>query len=305
MKTTPGGLVRLSPFVAAVLALTVAGCDGPAYGGAPTSNAPPFAGGAARAPAPAASTPPSPTPAADGTFALTLYWSFARHVHGQTQLVGYDPSPGPGGITSSACVQSGVDTVVVYDAAGAPLDGTGHGVPCVYEGVQGATFFGFAPGTYDLTVTGYRNGVALYETPVRADVTASGQDAYDVSVPGIPDDLDVYALFLDSTGVEAWTTCATAVVDTLQYQLIDSAGTVVETGAIACLDPAGISFRNASGAGVDRGSYTISMQALDRGVQAFDATPPGCAAQAFEHLGADTLAQAWQVKLYVAGTACR
>ncbi len=94
-------------------------------------------------------------------------------------------------------------------------------------------------------------------------------------------------------------------MDTLQYQLTDSAGTVVDTGAIACADPAGLSLRNALGDGIDRGSYSISMQALDRGVDAFDATPPGCAPQTFDHLGQDTLAKGWQVKLYVTGTVCR
>jgi hypothetical protein len=267
------------------------------YGGGPGSSAatlPPST--------PSASSIPPPPSA---TYALTLYWSFARHLRGEAQPVVYDAQPGPAGTGSGSCRQSGVDVVVVSDASGATLTPAGSGVPCVYGGVQGASFSGFTPGTYDLVVTGYRSGHALYETPIRVDVAAGATNAFDVTVPGIPDNLDVFALFLDTVGVERWTTCFAAAVDTLEYQLVDSAGTTVAAGSAACADPAGLSFQTAFGDGIDRDTYAIQMRALDRGVVVFDATPAGCAAQTFDHLGADSLAHGWNVGLYVTGTVCR
>jgi hypothetical protein len=150
MKVTPICFARRIPLVA-TLTLVAAGCSGHYDSGPPSAG---------RTPAPATPDPTVLAPSADATYALTLYWSFARHVRGQADLVGYDLSTAPGG-SSRACAQSGVDTVVVYDASGASLDPTGAGVPCVYEGVQGASYFGFPLGTYDLTVTGYRNSGAL------------------------------------------------------------------------------------------------------------------------------------------------
>ncbi len=286
----------------AMLAFAAAGCGGPVYDSGAGSHGPSTSSGTVTPPS---SVPPSSTPPSSATYTITLYWNFARHVRGQSQSVIYDPQPGPGGTSSGACGQSGVDTVVVSDASGAPLDGTGSGVPCVYQGVQGVTFPGFAPGTHDLLVTGFRAGHALYETPIQVDVTAGGSNAFDVTVPGIPDDLDILALFLNSSGVETWTSCANATVDTLEYQLIDSAGTTVASGSTACADPAGLSFQAALSDGIDRDAYTISMRALDLGGVAFQATPPGCAAQVFDHLGADSLAHGWNVGLYVTGTVCR
>lgn len=294
MKTTPRGIVRPITLVAA-LVLVAAGCGGHYDDGGPSS------GGGGHSPTAAPSTPPTTATSSGGTYWLTLYWSFARHVRGQADLVGYDLSTAPGG-GSGACAQSGVDTVVVYDASGAPLS---SGLNCVYEGVQGVSFDGFAPGTYDLTVTGYRNGVALYETPISVNVTTSGGDAWEVSVPGIPDDLDVYSTFLNANGVEVWPTCADAYagtgVETLSYTLVDRAGTTIDAAAVDCSDPAGVSYRVANGDGLDRDNYAIRMQGLDhQGVVVFDSTPPGCADQEFDHLGSDTSdAHGWLVGLYL------
>jgi hypothetical protein len=94
-------------------------------------------------------------------------------------------------------------------------------------------------------------------------------------------------------------------VDTLEYQFVDSAGTIVASGSTACADPAGLSFRTALSDGIDRDTYTVTMRALDRGAEVFHSTPPGCAVTAFDHFGADRLTQGWTVGLYVTGTVCR
>jgi hypothetical protein len=295
MVTSPTRIANRLSHLSAALALAAAGCGGPMHGVGP---------------GPSAATPPSASPSsapplASATYALTLYWSFARHLPGEPQPVIYDAQPGPSGGGSGSCAQSGVDVVAVSLADGTALTPAGSGVPCVYGGVQGASFAGFTPGTYDVIVTGYRAGHALYETLLRVDVAAGGTNAFDVTVPGIADDLDVFAVFLDASGVESWGTCAAAAVDTLEYQLVDSAGTIVGSGSAPCADPAGISFRSALGAGIDRDTYTIRMRAIDRGAVAFDATPRGCALQSFDHLAADSLAHGWSVGLYVTGTVCR
>jgi len=307
MTITPRGLARqISLFSALVLA--AAGCGGGHHDTGPVNGT--SSGGVTphTAPTPAPSTPLSAVPSAVGTYDLTLFWSFERHVRGQ-QPVLYDGNPLPGGTDSGPCSQSGVDTVAVYNADGTPLYPSGSDVDCVYGGIQGATYPGFSPGTYDLIVTGYRNGVALYENAIRVDVTTSGADAYDVSVPGIPDDLDIYAAFVDSTGAVYWTTCRAAGVSTLEFNLIDGAKTTVDAGSIACEDPPPtdqsrpprLSYRSAVGDGLDRDDYTIWMRGLDpSGAVLFDSTPPNCADPGFQHLGSDTSpAEGWLVGLYV------
>ena len=88
----------------------------------------------------------------------------------------YDGNLNPGG-ASRACPDSGVEYVSVTDLSGALLDPLNPTIPCVYAGVQGATFASFAPGTYPIVVHGYRT-VGL--TPVEVH---RGQRTVDHAVP--------------------------------------------------------------------------------------------------------------------------
>jgi hypothetical protein len=243
---------------------------------------------------------------------LTLYWDFQRaKLDGTT--VGYDTNPGPGG-ASRACPQSGVDTIAIAYSDGTLIDPATGAIPCIFgdaytPGVQGATIPGLPSGVHDLILTGYHGSVATFEAAFQVTVVEGREVQYSVTLPGIPDDLDVYAHFWDRYGAtEAWTSCGTgtggADVQTLTYNLIDGAGTSVASGSTGCVDPAGLSFRVASGQGVDRDTYTIRLQAYRTGTvtpifdSATTALSPQCTAQSFGHYGSDVGAAAWDEKLY-------
>lgn len=247
---------------------------------------------------------PSGPPTGD----LTLFWDFQRaKLDGTT--VGYDTNPYPGG-ASRACPQSGVDTISLTYSDGTLVDPSAGAIPCIYgdattPGAQGAIFGPMSSGVHDLVLTGYAGQVATYQARFQVTVVEGRTVEYAVTLPGIPDDLDVYARFMDRFGTtEPWTTCAAAKVNTLTYNLVDGAGTSVASGSVTCTDPAGLSFRVAQGTGIDRDTYTIRLVGYRTGVAApiFDsattALSPSCSAQSFAHHGSDVGAAAWDVKLY-------
>jgi len=247
-------------------------------------------------------------PSGPPTGELTLYWDFQRaKLDGTT--VGYDTNPSPGG-ASRACPESGVDTIAVAYSDGTLVDPSAGAIPCIFgdaynPGVQGATIPGLPSGVHDLVVTGYHGSAATFEGAFQVTVVEGRQVEYAVTLPGIPDDLDVYARFMNQYGTaEPWTTCATAVVDTLTFHLVDGAGTSVASGQVSCVDPAGVSFRVAQSRGIDRDSYTIRMVGYQNGVtppvfdSATTALVPTCSAQTFAHYGSDIGTAAWDVELY-------
>ncbi len=253
---------------------------------------------------------PSGPPAGD----LNLYWDFQRAtLNPSTPSVGYDTNPTPGG-ASRACPQSGVDTISIAYSDGTLVDPSTASIPCIFAdaqtpGVQGATIPAMAAGVHDLVLTGYQGSVPTYQASITVTVVEGRQVDYSVTLPGIQDDLDVYARFWDRYGTtEAWTSCGTgtggADVQTLTYDLIDGAGTSVGSGSVSCVDPAGLSFRVANGKGVDRDVYTIRLQAFRTGTatpifdSATTALSPQCTAPSFGHWGSDVAAAAWDVKIY-------
>lgn len=254
----------------------------------------------------------------------------------------------PPAIPGWACPESGVDYVVVTYPGGALVDPGMPTIPCVYNYVQGATFQGFGPGTWNFVVTGYQNvqgGVAVYSSPVSVTVPAPGGDVilywdfvrydylgnpitpyYDAiadcpyvacrtaHVAGIPDDLDIYANFVNANGsATIGTYCAdpAVLVDTITYTLVDHAGTSVASGQMDCgtaLAQAGIAFRVALNQGIDRDVYFLRAQGLvggPTGTVEFDsatraAVPnfPNCAVQSIAHYASDTGIYAWDAWLY-------
>jgi hypothetical protein len=169
--------------------------------------------------------------------------------------------------------------------------------------VQGATFENLLPGTYDLLFTGYQGAVPAYQQQVQVTVVASSANTQPpLALPGIEDDLDILATFWDETGTVQFTTCGSAVIDTLTYNLLDGAGTHMATVSMLCTDdPAsGVAFHVADGQGLDRDVYSIRAQGFLDGVLALDSATPvfGCAATTFTHTGSDIGAAAWRLPLY-------
>jgi hypothetical protein len=170
--------------------------------------------------------------------------------------------------------------------------------------VHGVQINAVRRGARTWTVTGYRNdGVALF-----AGTTAFNVDRdtrVEAVVPGIADDLDVNVSFNGPRGGLVAQTCAAANVGFLVYNLVDGAQTVVATGDVPCPNPPGLTFRTASGTGVDRDTYTLRLQGFrDQAATTpvyDDQTTllvPACQATTLDHVAADVGQRAWNVPLY-------
>lgn len=226
------------------------------------------------------------TPGPTGTLDMT--WFFIRTKHDASTV-------------SYTCADAGVNTVVVsYGAGGSRTFACDNGA---YDGVVDT----LAPaGSQTVTLTAYRGAAALYQSFFNVVVPENATVLLDADVWGIPDDLDVYARFLDRHGVAEWTTCAAAGVTTISWSLVDWAGTVVDSNSHACTNPAGVSYRGA--AAIDRDQYVIRMQGFPAtGPEDFDSAstqlsamnPVACDGQAFDHYGTSVDAFAWDVWLFL------
>jgi hypothetical protein len=233
------------------------------------------------------------------TGSIDLYWQFDRTTW-DSKLLLYDPeASAPAG--TGACADSGVDTVVVRTP-----DGRDATVSCLQQGSQGVALDGLPSGRQPFTVTGWRNGVALYRTTVSLDVpfgTSTRVPAYTVDVYGVPDDLDVFFDFADASGrLLADPTCAGNGIDSFTFDMYDYAGSRVvsssmfQGGAVACSDRSpgpGVSLDQ-----LDRDRYTIRARAWRSGVAApiFDSCDTTSNRSAtFLHAGVDTGTAGWPV----------
>jgi hypothetical protein len=198
------------------------------------------------------------------------------------------------------CALAGIDNVVVSFSTGDVQ------VPCADQVGDGAGITNVVAGTQSVVVTGRRGAVALYTAQTNVTVLANDVTPVNIQVFGIPDDLDIFAHFMNRFGtLEAWPTCGGpggAGVSTLSYSIVDFANTVVASGTVSCTDPAGLSFRGS--AALDRDNYIIRMQGFPPSSQTetFDsattALNPACDGQAFDHFGPSTGNAAWDVLLY-------
>jgi hypothetical protein len=236
------------------------------------------------------SSSPAYTPPPTG---VDFAWSFVR-----VKADGSTASP-------YGCTTAGVDNVIVS------FPGADVQVPCADSAGDGALIVDVSTGTYAVTITGRRGSAALYSGQTTVTVVAGQVTSTSPQVYGIPDDLDIYAHFLNQTGTGGWATCALANVATLGYAIVDWAGTVVASGTTPCTDPAGLSFTGASA--LDRDNYVIRLQGFEPSAttEAFDsattAVSPTCSGQAFNHFSADTGAYGWDVDLFdvtANGTIC-
>jgi hypothetical protein len=218
---------------------------------------------------------------------LDLGWSFVRTRHDGTTVPPY------------SCAVAGVDNVVL-SVAGFDL-----AAPCADAQGDGGLFSSIPAGSQTIVVTGRRGGVALYRSQFNVTVLADQTTSRSLQVLGIPDELDVYALFRDAGGANVgWSTCAQAGVATLGYRLVDWADTTVASGTVACTDPAGLSFAGAGAGSLDRDNYAIRLQGFPAAssTETFDsattAVSPTCSGQAFDHYGFDVGVAAKDVTLY-------
>jgi hypothetical protein len=240
---------------------------------------------------------------------VVVYWDFLRHA--QSGDVRYDEDKDVGG-GDAACEQAGVDYVTVTDEGGNVVRPDLPRIPCVFAGVQGVQLNDIRRGAHTWTVTGYRTtafgDVATYVTSFGFDLTSRGANAFDVTAAGIPDDLDLVAVFNDDTGAtQPWATCAAADVQSLVFSLVDGAGTEVAAGMIPCTEPPGVFFRTASGTGVDRDTYSVRMRAfrptdpdpiLDTATTRLVGPGGTCEAPVIDHLGPDTGPNGWLIDLF-------
>jgi hypothetical protein len=211
---------------------------------------------------------------------VTIYWEFSRNLVGGGSQ-GYDTNVSPGG-GSASCPQSGADYVVVTFLDGSYVDPSTPTLPCVYNGVQGATFLDFARGPTTFVVTGYRNGVPnpLYTGQGTVDVVGGANNPVTIVAGGIPDDLDLFA-YLYSTLTNPpslYASCAQAGVSTITYTLVDGAGTTVDSrNNVACTGTLPALFLAEA---VDRDNYTVRAAAYTGATQLFDSC-----SFAFDHFG--------------------
>jgi hypothetical protein len=196
------------------------------------------------------------------------------------------------------CDAAGVDSVVVTFGRGGSVT-----LPCWSGAVEGGLVQRAPAGAQVVTLTGYRGSAALYETSFDVAIPERGTVSLPADVFGIPDDLDIYATFLDFDGsLETWSaSCALAQVSTLSWSLVDWAGTVVDSAEFPCTEPPGVSYRGASA--LDRDQYAIRMQGLGpTGTVEFDSATtqvaPTCSGQPFDHLGPSVGNFAWDVLLF-------
>ncbi len=222
------------------------------------------------------------------TGAVDMAWAFIR----------YDATGAP--IATYTCAQAGIDNVIVSFQ----FDGDVQ-VPCSDAAGDGALIGGIGTGTQNVYVTGRRGGHALYQSQTFTITVAQNQNTSGsvIQVLGIPDNLYVYANFLDQFGANAgWTTCTAAfgpAGGTLDYVIADWANTTVASGTVTCTDPAGVSFVGSDA--LDRDQYVIRMRGFPSGssVETFDsattAVTPHCDGQAFNHYGPN---DNWDVALF-------
>jgi hypothetical protein len=218
---------------------------------------------------------------------LDLAWSFIRTTHDASTF-------------RYGCDAAGLDAVVVTFGRGGSAT-----LPCRSGGVEGGVVQRAPAGAQLVTLTGYRDGAALYQSSFEIAIPEGGSVAYELDVFGIPDELDIYATFRDfAGGFQVWSTsCALAGVTTLSWSLVDWAGTIVDSAEAACDDRfvPGVSYRGTSA--LDRDQYVIRMQAFGPGdTLEFDSATtqvsPFCSGQPFNHYGPSIGNFAWDVLLF-------
>lgn len=219
---------------------------------------------------------------------LLIYWQFSHRAADGTTVI-YDATPA--GTAQTFCPESGVEFVTIRDTSGRDVDRFAGSFDCVSElGDQGILVRTVGPGTHTWVITGYRGepAAAIYETSFTFNVASDRQSEVLVTVPGIPDDLEILARLATSSSPPLPTSCEAIGATTLTYSIVDWAGTEVRFGTFPCVGGSpSVLLR-----GVERDNYAVRMQALTgAGVPIADTLIPvaqGCGAEfdpVFDHYG--------------------
>lgn len=222
-----------------------------------------------------------PAPIATGS--VIVYWDFVRYAPASGGNVFYDASLVG---TGSICEESFVDRVVIDSPAGRTAD-----LPCVYQGVQGATIDYVPAGSRVIRVEGYRQGVLVYEGASTVSVLANQTvtlESAPVDLLGVPAPIDIVAYFSYAPDT-FWATCDEAGNPEVDYEISDSFPTLIATGTVAC--PAGASAfpLDVFISDLELDNYTIRMKGFIGATREYDScTSEALKAMAFDHFGAQT-----------------
>lgn len=223
-----------------------------------------------------------PAPIATGS--VIVYWDFIRDAPAQPLgSVVYDASLVG---TGSVCDESFVDTVVIDSPAGRTA-----ALPCVFQGVQGATIDFVPAGSRVIRVEGYREGVLVYEGASTVNVLANQTVALDtdpVDLLGVPADIDLVAYFSFAPygPSDFWSSCNAAGNPEVDYEIWDSFPTLVATGTVLC--PAGASAfpLDVFISRLELDNYTVRMKGFIGATREYDScTSEAAKMMAFDHFG--------------------
>ncbi len=164
---------------------------------------------------------------------VDVFWEFWRYAPAQQGgSVVYDPIPNatvPG--PDRACTDSGVDTVYVsYPGFSSPA------LSCLRSGMQGVALQNVPAGSVQITVSGYRGGVKVYESTYPVDVYDGSLAQYDFDVEGVNAPMELWAEFQIGTALANF--CDVAGNPAVTYTIVDHANTVIwsaaNTAAVPC-----------------------------------------------------------------------
>jgi hypothetical protein len=166
---------------------------------------------------------------------VNLYWAFRRSAPAQASgFIIYDASwdaVSPSGI----CPEAGVDWVQVDTAVRSlTIECTGPAGGGRY--VQGAVLYGLRAGNQRITVTGFRNGTAIFRSDLVIHVLGGDTvDAY-VDVQGIPAPLQIDVDLGHGSPPVLYADCAAAGSPDLTVDLWDvlQTPTLIDTHTVSC-----------------------------------------------------------------------
>ncbi len=166
---------------------------------------------------------------------VAIYWDFLRHTTAAPGYVYYDTNLSPGG-PDGACSQARVGYVQVTDLYGNLIDPMTPWISCVYQGVQGAKFLGFSPGSYTFVVHAfagtYPTGTEVYTGQSTVNVSGGGLNSVTITAEGVQGNLVVTATLFD--GTTTYTTCGAAGVQWFDFWIEDFVGTLIDSGSASC-----------------------------------------------------------------------
>lgn len=175
-----------------------------------------------------------PAPVGD----VFLYWAFQRAAPAQPDgVIVYDANyaaVSPAGV----CPESDVDTVRVesgprwFDIACTGLSDGSY--------VQGAVLVDLPAGWNDVTLTGYRGGVASYRSTVQVNVPADSYTSQYVDIAGLAAPLEAFAYLSYQVPAPggSYLTCAEASSPNLSIFIYDVVfGLLVDSFQAGCSDP--------------------------------------------------------------------